>query len=93
MKISVAVALRGRQEVIALDLEGEPSVAEAVAAARVPERFPEFDLASCRFALWGREVPAGRKLREGDRIELLRPLLADPKAARRERVARSRGKD
>jgi putative ubiquitin-RnfH superfamily antitoxin RatB of RatAB toxin-antitoxin module len=92
MKVSVAIALADRQEVVALELAGEPTIADAVAAARVPERFATFDLGACRFGLWGREVAAGTKLREGDRIELLRPLRADPKEARRDRVSAARDK-
>ena len=38
--------------------------------------------------VWGRRVPAGHVLREGDRIELYRPLTVDPKYARRERFRR-----
>ena len=92
MKVSVAVALPGRQEVVPLELAGEPTVIDAIAAAALPERFPALDVAACRYGLWGREVEASMKLREGDRVELLRPLEADPKDARRRRVAKARGK-
>jgi len=93
VKLSVAIALAGRQDVVRLDLPGEPSVADAIAAAGVSVRFPALDLHACRFGLWGREVRAETVLREGDRVEVLRPLLADPKEARRKRVAAMRGKE
>jgi hypothetical protein len=93
MRVSVAVALPARQEVVQLELSGSPSVADAVSAAGVSGRFPQLDLAACKFALWGREVSADTMLRDGDRVELLRPLQADPKESRRQRVAAARGKD
>lgn len=40
------------------------------------------------FGIWGRKASAGTPLREGDRIEFYRPLIADPKAARRARAKR-----
>jgi uncharacterized protein len=92
LKVSVAIALAERQEVVGLDLPGEPTVADAVSAAALGERFASLDLSACRYGLWGREVAAGMKLREGDRVEVLRPLLADPKESRRQRVARERGR-
>jgi putative ubiquitin-RnfH superfamily antitoxin RatB of RatAB toxin-antitoxin module len=91
VKVSVAIAWPHRQEVVSLDLEGEPTVADAVAAASAAACLAQADLAACGFGLWGREVAAGTKLREGDRVELLRPLQADPKDARRKRVAAGRG--
>ena len=91
MKVSVAIALADRQEVVPLELAGTPTVQDAIEAARVAERAAPTDLSGCRFGLWGREVAAGTKLREGDRVEVLRPLQADPKDARRKRVAAERG--
>lgn len=93
MKLSVAIALAGGQEVVPLELQGEPTVAEAIAAAALATRFPAIDLSACRYGLWGREVAAGVKLREGDRVELLRPLQADPKESRRRRVSQARDKN
>jgi len=93
VKVSVAIALRDRQEVVGLDLPGQPTVADAVSAAVLGERFASLDLSACRYGVWGREVAREVKLREGDRVEVLRPLLADPKASRRQRVARERGRE
>jgi putative ubiquitin-RnfH superfamily antitoxin RatB of RatAB toxin-antitoxin module len=92
MKLSVVIALAEGQEVVDLELPGEPTVADAVSAARVAQRFAPLELSGCRFGLWGREAMAGTKLREGDRVELLRPLQADPKDARRKRATAARGK-
>lgn len=86
IRVTLAVALPGRQEVIALELPPGSTVAEALAAARIAERFPEADAAKLKIGIWSREVSLRTALREGDRVELYRPLKADPKAMRRARA-------
>ena len=87
MKVSVAVALPDRQEVIELDLDPGATLADAIAAARLGERFPGVDFAAMRIGIWSRAAKPGTALREGDRVELYRPLRADPKDMRRSRAA------
>lgn len=96
MRVSVAIALPSRQEVIELDLPEGARVAEAIALARVRERYPELDLDACDVGIWSRVCGRDTVLREGDRVEVYRPLAADAKAMRRQRAklkpaARSRG--
>ena len=86
MRVSVAVALRDSQEVVELDLAGGATVADAIAAARLAERFPGVDFSAMRAGVWSKEVGDSTPLREGDRVELYRPLAADPKAMRRSRA-------
>jgi putative ubiquitin-RnfH superfamily antitoxin RatB of RatAB toxin-antitoxin module len=86
MRISVAVALAAKQEVIDLELPAAATVADAIAAARLDERFPGHDFSGMRAGIWSRAATAATVLREGDRVELYRPLVADPKAARRTRA-------
>jgi len=87
MKVSVAVALPGRQEVIELELDPGATLADAIAAARLAERFPGVDFAAMRAGIWSREAKLATVLRDGDRVELYRPLNADPKDMRRTRAA------
>jgi len=89
MRVSVAVALPGRQEVIELELPRGASVADAIAAARLAERFPGVDFSAMLPGVWSRAADARTRLRDGDRVELYRALKADPKQQRRNR-ARSR---
>lgn len=84
--VTVAMALAGRQEVIALELAEGSTVADALAAARLGERFPGVDVAKLKTGIWSREAGLATALREGDRVELYRPLAADPKAMRRSRA-------
>jgi putative ubiquitin-RnfH superfamily antitoxin RatB of RatAB toxin-antitoxin module len=87
MKVSVAVALPGRQEVIELELGPGATLADAIASARLAERFPGIDFAAMRAGIWSRAAKLATVLRDGDRVELYRPLNADPKDMRRSRAA------
>ena len=86
MRVTVAVALPGRQEVVALDLADGATVADALAAARLAERLPGTDWAALDVGVWGTRVAREAKLRDGDRVEVYRALEADPKEMRRRRV-------
>lgn len=68
-----------------LELPEGASVADAVRASGWAQACPGEDLAELEVGIWGRRCPPGQPVREGDRIELWRALLVDPKVARRER--------
>lgn len=63
---------------------------EAAARSEFAARIPGFDNATVSFAVFGKAISAATILRDGDRLELLRPLIADPKQARRRRAKRQR---
>ncbi len=84
MRILVAVAEAAGQDVVEVELEEGASLAQALAAARVAERHPGIDLS--RVGVWGRRRDPGHRLRDGDRVEVYRPLQADAKAMRRARA-------
>ena len=86
IRVSVAVALPGRQEVVDLELPQGATAADAIDAARLGERFPELDFSSVALGIWSRPCAAGAPLREGDRVEVYRPLAVDAKAERRKRA-------
>jgi putative ubiquitin-RnfH superfamily antitoxin RatB of RatAB toxin-antitoxin module len=87
-----AAALREVHEAV-VDLPAGSRVADALRASGWADRFGEVE--GLGFAVWGRRCPPDQALRDGDRLELLRPLRVDPKVARRERFvgqgARSAG--
>lgn len=89
IRVIVAVALPDRQEVIAIELAEGGTVADALAAARLSERFPDLDLASVKTGIWSREASLATALRDSDRVEVYRPLIADPKEKRRSRAISS----
>ena len=84
MRVLVVVALAGGQDLVEVDLEEGASLARALAAARVAERHPGLSLE--RAGVWGRRRDPGFVLREGDRVEVYRPVRADAKAMRRARA-------
>ena len=86
--MSVAVAWPARQEVIDLELAAGATVADAIAAVR--GHFEEGALDGLRTGIWSRPCAADTRLREGDRVELYRPLVADAKEMRRSRVRRKK---
>jgi len=86
LRVTVAVALPDRQEVVAVELADGATVADALAAARLDERFPGLAVGSMPVGLWSRRCDPATPVRDGDRVELYRPLQADPKAMRRARA-------
>ena len=86
IRVSVAVATPARQEVAEIELPEGATVADAIAACGLETRFPREEFASLEAGVWGTRVARGTVLRDGDRVELYRPLKADPKDMRRRRV-------
>jgi putative ubiquitin-RnfH superfamily antitoxin RatB of RatAB toxin-antitoxin module len=64
------------------------TAAQAVLASPLAIAFPKVDPVGLHLCIWGRAASPAQPLRDGDRVELLRPLRVDPKVARRERFAR-----
>ena len=86
IQVEVAYSPAPRQvDLQALELPAGATAAQAVLAAGLPARHPGFDLARVTVAVWGRAVAPSAVLQEGDRVELCRPLIVDPKEARRVR--------
>jgi putative ubiquitin-RnfH superfamily antitoxin RatB of RatAB toxin-antitoxin module len=86
MKVLLAVALPDRQVVIELQLAEGSTVAQAIAAGDLEARFAGLDVSAMRTGVWSRACAPHTVLREGDRVELYRPLVADAKRMRRERA-------
>lgn len=85
--VEVAYAERRRQRLVELRLPAGATAAEAVAAAGLEREFPEADFTSCDLGIWGRPVERSQRLRDGDRVEIYRPLQMDPREARRRLAA------
>jgi len=72
-----------------LQLEPGATVSDAVRASQLRQRFPALDWRQAMTpGIWGRAVEWEQALKDGDRVELCRPLTVDPKVARRERFQR-----
>jgi putative ubiquitin-RnfH superfamily antitoxin RatB of RatAB toxin-antitoxin module len=86
--VEVIYALPERHWSVKLDMAECSRVAEALAAAK--PQLPDVAIDPDRLAIFSRPVTLDGILRDGDRLEILRPLIADPKQARRERAADAR---
>jgi putative ubiquitin-RnfH superfamily antitoxin RatB of RatAB toxin-antitoxin module len=90
--VEVVYALPLAQDSTRLRVAVGTTVAEAIAQAGVAVRHPGIELADNRVAVYGKRVLLTTVLRDQDRVEILRPLRADPKEARRARAVRPRSR-
>lgn len=79
MKVSVAYALPERQAWVELDLPEHSTVREAIEASGIPHQFPALDLATQKVGIFGKLVALEARLEAGQRVEIYRPITADPK--------------
>lgn len=87
IQIEVAYAMPRQQSVIPVTLPFGSTVGEAVQASGILNRHPEIDLTQQEVGVYGQIVSSSTSLNDGDRVEIYRPLLIDPKEARRQRAA------
>lgn len=85
--VEVCYALRERQEIVQLRLPAGSTVQRAVEASGLLQKHPEIDLAKAnKLGVFARLVKGDTVLRDKDRVEIYRPLIADPKEVRRKRA-------
>jgi len=85
--VEVVYALPDRQEVVPLSLKAETTVQQAVELSGLCAKFPEIDPAKGKFGIYSKLAKADTVLRDRDRVEIYRPLIADPKEVRKQRAA------
>ena len=90
LDVEVCYALPDKQQIIALQLPQNATVFEAAVQSGIVAQFPEVELESAKMGVFGKVVakPKEQVLSNGDRVEIYRPLIADPKEVRKERAAR-----
>lgn len=88
--VEVVYALPGNQLLVELSVAAGTTAREAIAQSGLLARFPQIDPSRQSIGLFGKVVKADAVLQAGDRVEIYRPLIADPKEARRRRSARKR---
>jgi hypothetical protein len=92
MRVEVAYAGPSGQAIVALDVAAGTTAGQAVRASGLPACFPEIDTARLMLGVFGERVNPDRVLEEGERVEIYRPLIADPKEARRKRARSGRSR-
>lgn len=86
LRVEVAYARPDEQLVLPLTVPAGATARDAVRRSGILERFPEIDLDRQQLGVFSRPVGGGHILRDGDRVEIYRPLQADPKEMRRKRA-------
>jgi putative ubiquitin-RnfH superfamily antitoxin RatB of RatAB toxin-antitoxin module len=90
IRVEVAHARPERQWLVSLELPAGATLAEAIAASGLCELVPGLEAGEGMVGIWNRVRPLDSRLNDGDRVEIYRPLRADPKEARRRRARDSR---
>ena len=90
LTVEVAFAVPVRQTLLTVRIAEGASVADALAASGIFELHPELQDPSIPVGIFGKVVARSHRPQDGDRIEIYRPLIADPKASRNARVAKKR---
>jgi len=90
LKVEVAYARPDKQEIVPVQVAEGTTAIEAVNLSGITAMFPEIDAESIDMGIFGKVIkkPADHELRDGDRVELYRPLQIDPKQARLNRAKR-----
>ena len=83
MQVEVAFALPDRQWLETVTVPDDAVVADALRLCGIEERFPEVSFDELQAGIWGKPVERMHALRQGDRVEVYRPLEMDPREARR----------
>jgi putative ubiquitin-RnfH superfamily antitoxin RatB of RatAB toxin-antitoxin module len=89
--ISVCYASARVEWLRPMQVEAGTTVGEAIERSGVLEAFPEINLTTQPVGIYAKKKPLDTVLRERDRIEIYRPLVADPKESRRKRAAKREG--
>lgn len=85
--VEVVYATREKQKLVSLKVDEGCTAQQAVERSGLLAEFPEIDLAKNKIGIFAKAVKADTVLRDKDRVEIYRPLIADPKEVRRQRVA------
>ena len=90
--VEVAFALPDKQAIETVTVAQGTTALEAARQSGIVEKFEEIDLDDAKLGIFGKAVSPAQALREGDRVEIYRPLIADPKEVRKARAARAKEK-
>jgi putative ubiquitin-RnfH superfamily antitoxin RatB of RatAB toxin-antitoxin module len=87
IRVEVTYALPEKQEVVPLTLSAGSTLKQAVEASGLAEKYPAIDVATGKFGIYSKLARPDTVLRDRDRVEIYRPLIADPKEVRKQRAA------
>jgi putative ubiquitin-RnfH superfamily antitoxin RatB of RatAB toxin-antitoxin module len=90
IQVEVVYALPRQQVLLRVSMTEGGTVEDAIRGSGVLEKFPDIDLARHKAGIFSKLARLDEKLRDGDRVEIYRPLIADPKEVRRKRADEGR---
>ncbi len=93
LNIEVAYAEPGKQSLLAFQVACGTTARQAVLQSALPSEFPHVDFAAAPIGIFGKKVEDSTPLRTGDRVEVYRALLIDPKENRRRKAAAKQKKE
>ncbi|WDZ98203.1 RnfH family protein [Herbaspirillum sp. WKF16] len=91
LQVQICYAAPGLQVLKELDVEEGCTIQQAIIDSGLLREQPGIDLSVCKVGVFGKLKTLETPLRQRDRVEIYRPLIADPKESRRRRVARKDG--
>ena len=90
--VEVAYALPEKQEIVMVEVEPGTTAEQAVAESEIQRHFPGLQLEGAKLGIFGKAIKGDRVLQAGDRVEIYRPLIADPKEVRKRRAAEAKAR-
>ncbi|MDN3651685.1 RnfH family protein [Thalassotalea ponticola] len=90
VSIEVVYALPNEQTLMSLLVDEGATVEQAIAESGICHQYPEIDLQVNKVGIWNKAVKLQQVVQDGDRIEIYRPLIADPKEVRKRRAEKAK---
>ncbi|WP_462151196.1 RnfH family protein [Pseudoalteromonas xiamenensis] len=90
IKVEVVYALPQQATSLSVDVAEGSTAEQVVLQSGILDKCPEIDPTNLTLGIWNRTCKGHQVVREGDRVEIYRPLIADPKAARRNRAEKAK---
>lgn len=91
IRVEVAYASPAKQNVIAVEVSEVSTIADAILQSGILQEFLEINLSKAKIGVFGKLVTLQTQIQDGDRIEIYRPLIIDPKQARLLRTKKKKG--
>ncbi|MDX1391741.1 MAG: RnfH family protein [Rheinheimera sp.] len=88
--VEVAYALPQRQSLLTVSVAAQSTVQQVIEQSGILQQFTDIDLNVQKVGIWSRPVKLDDRVKDGDRIEIYRPLIADPKDLRRRRAEKAK---
>jgi putative ubiquitin-RnfH superfamily antitoxin RatB of RatAB toxin-antitoxin module len=87
INVEVAFALPEKQVILPVNVDAGTTIGGAIVQSGLMVEFPDLDIENSEVGIFGKVMPMTTVLSDGDRVEVYRPLIADPKEVRRQRAA------